>query len=615
MADFPFFDLRIKTAPFSEYTLGPPGSSPFWGLAIDLPNNGGAGPYSTAELKARLISIDVNVTPEGGLGAVVRFTGNMGGVEGLDLRIHAGIEQDNDLIFKGRIGGVQDVAWGISSIVNAYGTSYIRGRQRANKGLDFSNLTLRQCMFYIDKEAEEYGEFGMFGGEDYIIRDPNASDNTEAETQQPGFGVFGSEATWAEVEQTLLQDSGYVAYDNPYGRVIHRKPEIRANADPVNYAFWWTPPIAIDRYDQGGFTFNGSEREIYNRVIVFARTQDYGEYITEPQGPGEPLRVREFYQVYAEAAVNRVGLYNAAPNTDDVYPDWQGDQATAEREVARLAAEHSVAKGAFEYTGPFRTWWANDVVYIEQIEARPSPRRAFISGVPLDVGDSAFVRAQYTCLVDGDIAQRIARNVFNASISGQAALRDLQPAPPPGGGGDQYRSASVGEAAVVGQSGGGGATAEGAPFPAMPYPGRLHIEGGVPYFDWKVAPTQFGMTPQDAINLLSATFADPMGWSRAGVVFRYNPGAAVAEYEWMVESECAALIGAGGGGCTLCGATCRVTFFANATDMGTINHETGHAMLAGHPAFPNGSIMWGGGNGTPYPSDADIAYFRAWLGL
>lgn len=613
MADgsFPFFENRERTAwlPVHERVIGTgkAGTEPHWWLNVQ------DSPYTPEEMHKKLIRAEITYDAEGGAAMRMTLQGRATGMDGLIVSMRAGYgaSGDGDRIFRGRIMGVSDDAFTAYSEVLAYGTAVVRGRERINEGLDFSNLTLREAMFYINRKAAEFGEWGVYGGEDYVIHDPNDSAGTEAETNQPGFGVFGSETTWTEVERSLLENTPYISYDNPWGHIVTREPELRRGGDPVNYTWWWQPVITISDYEKDAFTFTAGTREIYNRVIAFRKTQDYGEYVTVDQGPGEPKRVREFYQVYAEAQVNRVGRYAMPEGTDDVIPDFAGKQGEAEREVARRAIMYETVRGDFELSGRLRGWWPMDVFYIERIERAPGGRLSFITGVPLPAGDPAYVRALYTCLVNGGVQQTIGKMAYDSTVRGKAALHSLAPATDPST--IPIGATSGGVGGTIGQTGGGGSSSAGAPFPIASFPGRLHIEGGVAYFDWSVAPTQVGMTPQDAINLLSATFADPNGWARAGIHFRYNPAASVAEYEWMVESECAALIGAGGGGCTLCGATCRVTFFQNATDMGTINHETGHAMFGGHPAFANGSIMWGGGNGTPYPSDADIDYVVSWL--
>lgn len=610
--DFPFFDLRVReaSAPVHELVIGAPTTEPHYWINVE------DSPYTPEEMHQKLIQADVTYDPDGGASMRLRMQGRATGMDGLIVSLRAGYGDFGDKLFRGRIMGVRDDAWTAFSEATAVGTAVVRGKQRINMGLDFSNLTLRQAMFYINRNAKEFGEWGMYGGDEYIIHDPEADRDTEAETNQPGYGVFGSETTWTEVERTLLEPTGYISYDNPAGHVIHKKPELRFGGDPVNYAWWWRPDILIGSQDRDAFTFDASLREMYNRVIVFRRTNDYGEYLTEGLGEGNPRRVREFYSVYSEAQVNRVGRYSMPEGTDDVIPDFNGTQAEADAETARRAAMYETVTGKFEYSGLLRLWWPMDVVYIERIERAPGNRLSFITGVPLPAGNPNYVRALYTCLIDGGLSQSVGKQVFSSSISGQAALHSMSAAPDPGGAPGTYRTPGV---LVTGQTGGnvsgspGGDPNLGAPFPIAPFPGRLHIEGGVAYYNWKVAPTQVGMTQQDAINLVGGALNDPNGWRRAGIVPRYSPvDPMAAEYEWMVESACAALLGATGGGCTTCD-PCRVTFFANATDAGTINHESGHAMFGGHPAYPNGSIMWGGGNGTPYPSDADIAYVISWL--
>lgn len=429
MADFPFFESRnrLASAPVSWPIKGPgvPGTQPRWSIHVI------EGAQTTEELTDKLISASVTYDAQGGCSMAAVLDQRVAGFDGRDVVVRAGYGDETDRIFFGRVFEYREGEYTDLGQITAGGTGVIRGKQRANMGLDFSNLTLRQSMEYINRKAGEFGEWGMIGGDEYHIHDPEADRDTEAETNQPGYGVFGSETTWSEIERALLEPTKYVQYDNPHGHVIHKKPSIRFSGDPENYTWWWTPHTTPGDYPRGGFQFIAGTREIFNRVILFRKTQDYGEYVTESQGAGEPKRVREFYSVYAEVAVNRTGRYQMPEGTDYVEPDFNGTQNQAENQAAEMARDYETVKGTFEYTGPFRTWWPNDVVYVERIEHRPGPRLSHITGVPLPSGDSKYVRSLYTCLINGSITQNIGRAQFNASISGEAALRSMSAIPDP----------------------------------------------------------------------------------------------------------------------------------------------------------------------------------------
>lgn len=439
---YEFHKLRNRNASFatSRHVKGPPHTHPRW--AVFLTRNHKIQKWLTK----RLIQATVNYDAEGGASARVQLTGRAAGYEGYILRIRAGFGRETDRIFVGEVRDVVDMASTNTTEIIAYGTSTIRGTQRLNMALDYSGLTLRQAMDHINDDvgrggsAMEFGSFGMLGGHEYIIHDPDA-EPAETKSKQPGHGFFPSEATWQETERALLEPTDYVSYDNPLGHVIHKKPEIRRGGNPVNYTWWWYPNVKMDAYPKGGFEFKAGAHQIYDRVIVFRRIQDYGEYVTVNQGAGFPKRVREFYQVYAEAKVNRTGLWAAWKNTDHYVPDFNGSQAEAEREAGRLAVDFANVKGSFTFNGSFRTWWPMDVVYVEQIERRPSRRLTYITGVPVPAGRSTHVRSLYTCIIDGGITQEIGKQRFTASIQGQAALHSMHPARSPAL--ESYRSTGL----------------------------------------------------------------------------------------------------------------------------------------------------------------------------
>jgi hypothetical protein len=417
---------RNASFPSSDPVIGGPGSEPRWSLRT------GEAFSEHSDLTDRMISATVNYDAQGNSSMTVRLTGRMAGIDGFFMVLNAGYGDETDRLFRGEVTNVQDSPNGWSE-VTVGGTQVLKGRQRANMGLDFSGLNLKQAMVYINEHSAEFGGWEVIGGEEWEVHDPSAAPEFDpsATTSQPGFGVFGSEATWAEIESTLLDGTPYVSYDNPQGHITHRRPELRHGGDPVNYQWWWRPNVAPSAYTKDGFKFTSGMAQLYDRVIVFRRIQDYGDFVTEDRGPGKPKRVREFYGVYSEAQINRTGLHRARKNSDLYVPDFNGKQAQAEREASRLAKEHATVKGKFELSGPLRTWWPYDVIYVEQVEERPDPRVAYVTGVPLPAGDSTHVRALYTCLANGSITQNIGRGQFNASVSGDAALHSMAAVPSP----------------------------------------------------------------------------------------------------------------------------------------------------------------------------------------
>ena len=152
-------------------------------------------------------------------------------------------------------------------------------------------------------------------------------------------------------------------------------------------------------------------------------------------------------------------------------------------------------------------------------------------------------------------------------------------------------------------------------------PGALTEEGGSYYGDWSLETVEV-ISEAAAEAWISDALTDPQGWGRADITFRQHAsGSADARVQFYVVDE---LIGRptgwAGAASNNGDGTGQVSIEAAYHDDPTyglyelVNHEAAHAFF-GAEHSDEGIMPHSGSAASTWPSDANIASLRAWLGL
>lgn len=319
----------------------------------------------TTNYSKRLMSAEVTFTAEGDSGARFVASGSEFARrrERTAVRFWIGYGRKLVPFFFGQLAEPTDARSGLSTEFTSYGLGTRMGELSIGGRLSYKGFEAQAA--WADLLAR-FEAGGAPGGPDISRFDfqSGVTDIVEADGADQGFGL---ENTFREVEETLLQPMGLYAYDQVGGMRLVRRP---ARLDKVKDA----PLVAT--FEEAhypadpGFVVSASTRNIYDKVIVFRRTEAYagGGARGEGAGPaveaaftgktadtesnvsGDPDKPKvEEYAVYWEEDVVNTSVVEISNHRIYYEPDFLGTQAQAEARAKQLAISFSVGAGRFEW--------------------------------------------------------------------------------------------------------------------------------------------------------------------------------------------------------------------------------------------------------------------------
>lgn len=265
--------------------------------------------------------------------------------------------------FFGQLAEPTDSRSGLYSESTAYGLGGRMGQLSIGGRLSYKNWTVENAWWDLIARFEAGGNPGGPDIDQFDFQS-GVTDMVEADGAQQGFGA---EHMFLEVEQTLFENMGLIAYDQIGGLRLVRRP---ARLDKVVDA----PLVATFNESEypadPGFTISANQRNIYDKVIVFRRSEKYASGGARGTGadaaveaafagstadnkanvPGEEggAKVDE-YAVYAERDVVNTSTIEISPHRIYWEADFMGTQAQAVTRAQQLANSFSSGAGQFEW--------------------------------------------------------------------------------------------------------------------------------------------------------------------------------------------------------------------------------------------------------------------------
>src|SRR5215217_105854 len=305
----------------------------------------------------RLVRAEVTWTAEGGSG--MRFT--VSGSEYARRRERTGVKfwfgYGKKLVpyFFGQLAEPSDSRSGLLSESTAYGLGTRMGELSIGGRLSYKDWDVEAAWWDLMARFEAGG---APGGPDISRFDfqSGVTDKVEADGADQGFGI---ENTFYEVEQSILEPMGLIPYDQVGGlRIVRRPSRLDKVLDAPLVATFEEAHYPADP----GFVVTASTRNIYDRVVVFRRTEEFagGGARGEGAGPtveaafngtiadnqsnvsGNPDKEKwEEYAVFWEEAVENTSAVDISPHRIYYEPDFLGNQAQCQARAQQLARSFS----------------------------------------------------------------------------------------------------------------------------------------------------------------------------------------------------------------------------------------------------------------------------------
>lgn len=265
--------------------------------------------------------------------------------------------------FAGQLAEPTDSRSGLYSEATAYGLGARMGQLYLGGRVSYKGYTVEDAWWDLIARFEAGGNPG---GPDIDRFDfpSGITDTVEADGAEQGFGL---EHSFAEVEQTLLEPMGLIPYDQIGGLRLVRRP---ARLDKVADASLVATFNESDYPADPGYVVSASQRNIYDKVVVFRRTEEYAGGGARGAGAGAAVEAAfagstgdisanapgteggnksDEYAVYAEAEVINTSTVEISPHRIYFEPDFLGTQAQAAVRAAQLANSFSAGAGRFEW--------------------------------------------------------------------------------------------------------------------------------------------------------------------------------------------------------------------------------------------------------------------------
>jgi hypothetical protein len=342
--------------------------------------------------------------------------------------------------FRGKLERPVDSPSGLYTEATAYGLATQLGARHFGGRVTYAGFTVRD-MFWdvIGRFGADTDRFHFDGEHDQVI---------ESEESENGTAEFGLEHTFLEAIQTVLPQMEFVGYDQVGGMFVVRKPPRADAVARVNLS-----GILNDgHYPQGGFTFGESYKNMYSKVIVFRRTEEYagggasegeGEGMTQEESYWVPEeffgseaetkatvagnRDKPFsaeYAVYAEADVDNVGPFDVHQGRAYVIPDFPGQQDHAQNVADWWANAFSEGVGRYTLEGISPIDFAlYDFFGLERREERRTPEGHASFGQLNWTSRGDIYDVLYACQVES-MTLRIAQQTFRMDLEGPAVIKE-----------------------------------------------------------------------------------------------------------------------------------------------------------------------------------------------
>ena len=343
--------------------------------------------------------------------------------------------------FRGKLERPVDSPSGLYTEFTAYGLATQLGARHFGGRVSYAGFTVREFFWdVIGRFGADLDRFHFDGEHDQVI---------ETEDSENGLAEFGLEHTYLEAIQAVLPQMEFVGYDQTGGMFVVRKPPradavTRANLDGI---------LNDGHYPQGGFEFGESYRNMYSKVVVFRRTEEYaGGSSSEGSGAGmvqaedgswvpedfygsdaetkatvagnrtKPPETE--YAVYAEAEVTNSGNFDVHQGRAYVIADFPGQQEHAQNVADWWAAafSHGVGRYTLEGISPI-DFALYDYFGLERREERRTPEGHASFGQLNWTSRGDIYDVLYACQVE-TMTLRIAQQTFRMDLEGPAVIKE-----------------------------------------------------------------------------------------------------------------------------------------------------------------------------------------------
>jgi hypothetical protein len=395
----------------------------------------------TRDMTRRLIECEVTFNATDGASAMTLKVANQLHKQGYErARVQLWIGYGNKLIpfFRGKLERPVDGPSGLYSDATAYGIATQLGARHFGHRVSYAGFTVRDFFWdIVEKFGADQDRFFMDGEHDQVI---------ESEDSEGGTAEFGIEHTYLEAIQAVLPQMEFVGFDQTGGMFVVKKPD---RQDAVTRASL-SGILDDSHYPPGGFEFGESFKNMYSKVVVFRRTEEYagggaaqtgGTGMTEEDGYSVP---EDFYgsdadhpdavagnrskpkaaeyAVYAERDVTNSGGWNVHGGRAYVIPDFPGQQEHAENTAQWWADAFSAGVGRYSLRDISPIDFAlYDYFGLERREERRTPEGEASFGQLHWTSRGDIYDILYACQVES-MTLRIAPQTFRMDLEGPAVV-------------------------------------------------------------------------------------------------------------------------------------------------------------------------------------------------
>lgn len=385
-------------------------------------------------LTDRLISYEVTFDVSGDSG--MRFTvGTALGRERLErVPVNFWIGYGTKLVpyYHGQLADATDSRSGRFCEATSYGLGPRMGMLYFGGRVNYSGNQLEAAWWDI---INRFGADAVPGGPDV---DQFRFYGPASATVEGDLGSFGLENSLLEAEQALLEPQGMRVFDQVGGLRIATWPS------RLDALVGITPQHIFTEADYSGpFSVSQPERNVYDKAIVFRRTEEYagggeggqgegmtqaedGSWVpnefygsfaeTESNAAGDPDKPKAAeYAVYAERPIANTSPVRVSAHRLSIVPDFTGTQPQAGRRAEQLANTLSHGIGPFTLEScPPVDLGIDDIFGVEQVQ---EVRTADSSLQTVHLGAKyAFL---YACIVEATTLTG-EPGTMSMSITGQA---------------------------------------------------------------------------------------------------------------------------------------------------------------------------------------------------
>ncbi len=343
--------------------------------------------------------------------------------------------------FRGKLERPVDGPSGLYTEATAYGLATQLGARHFGHRVSYAGFTVRDFFWdVVEKFGADEDRFFMDGEHDQVI---------ESEESEGGTGEFGLEHTYLEAMQAIFPQMEFVGFDQTGGMFVVKKPD---RQDAVTRASL-SGVLDDSHYPPGGFEFGESYKNMYSKVVVFRRSEEYagggksqgagegmvqaedGTYVPESfygSDADNPDAVagnrdkppEDEYAVYAEADVTNVGPFNVHGGRAYVIADFPGQQDHAQNTADWWAAAFSAGVGRYTLRdiSPI-DFSLYDYFGLERREERRTPEGDAAFGQMHWTSRGDIYDVLYACQVE-QMTLRIAQQTFRMDLEGPAVVKE-----------------------------------------------------------------------------------------------------------------------------------------------------------------------------------------------